>query len=239
MGIWSIPFSRQRELMDDPALDPREHARALTALARINRFSRTSAHLCGQIESLLDREQGSRSGATVRVVDLGCGGGDLTAAVARRLLTRVRRPVEILGVDMSDRAITWARKKHAAVSGLSFATLDILAAGCPPCDVVIHSLVLHHFADGPAVEILENSAAAARLGGVFSDLLRSRVGLVLAHLGTLLLTRSTVAHVDGPRSVRAARTLPEYRRLLDAAGLPHARMQRNWPERVCISWATP
>lgn len=79
-------------------------------------------------------------------------------------------------------------------------------------------------------------AAACRLGFVVSDLIRSRLGLVLAVLGTSVLSGSRVARIDGPLSVRAARTRQEYRQLLDAAGLASATIQRTWPERVLITW---
>jgi hypothetical protein len=47
-------------------------------------------------------------------------------------------------------------------------------------------------------------ATSARIGGVVSDLIRSRTGLVLAILGTTLLARSRVTRLDGPLSVPAA-----------------------------------
>jgi hypothetical protein len=45
-----------------------------------------------------------------------------------------------------------------------------------------------------------------------------------------------VARVDGPRSVRAARTPAEYRALLESVGLRGATVRRVWPERVSIVW---
>jgi hypothetical protein len=71
---------------------------------------------------------------------------------------------------------------------------------------------------------------------VVSDLVRSRTGLVLAILGTTFLARSRVARVDGPLSVRAARTPAEYRALADRAGLAQAVIHRTWPERVLVEW---
>ena len=71
---------------------------------------------------------------------------------------------------------------------------------------------------------------------MISDLVRSGVGLALAVAGTTLLSSSRVARVDGPRSVRAARTPAEYRRLCDDAGLGCATIRRVWPERVVIRW---
>jgi hypothetical protein len=125
------------------------------------------------------------------------------------------------------------------VENVSFTVGDVLAGGCPACDVAVTSLFVHHLDDDAAAATLRGLAAAAAIGGVVTDLLRSRRGLVLAHLATRLLTRSRVAQVDGPLSVRAARTLPEYRELMERAGLPAARVVATWPERVLITWQRP
>jgi hypothetical protein len=47
--VWGTALDnrdRQPEVMDQPGLDPREHAKALTGLRRINTISRCSAGLC-------------------------------------------------------------------------------------------------------------------------------------------------------------------------------------------------
>ena len=119
---------------------------------------------------------------------------------------------------------------------VAFAVRDVVADGCPACDVAVSSLFLHHLDDPDALRVLEALAAAARIGVVVSDLLRSRAGLVLAMVGTTVLSRSRVARVDGPLSVRAARTLSEYRDLFDHAGLHGAVIRRAWPERAVITW---
>jgi hypothetical protein len=120
---------------------------------------------------------------------------------------------------------------------VSFAPRDVVADGCPACDVAICSLFLHHLDDAQAAALLGAMAAAARVGVVVSDLVRSRTGLLLARLGTLALSGSRVARIDGPSSVRAARTPEEYRRLLDRAGLRTATVRRIWPQRVLLVWA--
>lgn len=88
--------------------------------------------------------------------------------------------------------------------GAAFEVADVLAAGCPPCDVAVSSLFLHHLDDEAACGLLRSMAESARLGIVVSDLVRSRIGLGLAVVGTTLLSTSRVARVDGPLSVKAA-----------------------------------
>lgn len=232
---WSVAQSRSPELMDDPALDAREHLAALRALGTINTLSLTASTLARAISRLA----ASRPNAVkpLHVVDVACGGGDVTVALARRLGPSYR----VTGIDLSPRAVARAAE-HAATrdaDNVSFMACDVLAAGCPDCDVAVTSLFLHHLDDDAAVATLRSLARAATLGGVVSDLVRSRRGLVLAHLATRVLTRSRVARVDGPLSVRAARTLPEYRLLMERAGLPAARIAATWPERVLITWHRP
>ncbi len=226
--------------MDDPRLDDREHLHALGALARINAVSRTAARLAEGVRDLLV-DRSSEDGTPLTVVDVACGGGDVTIDLARRLghATHGHR-VRVVGIDFSPRAVQWARE-NAAGHGVDaeFEVRDVLADGCPPCDVAVSSLFLHHLDDDDACTLLRGLAAAARLGFVVSDLVRSRIGLGLAVLGTTFLSTSRVARVDGPLSVRAARTPAEYRALCDAAGLEGATVVRGWPERVVIHWRRP
>lgn len=230
---WSVAHSRAPELMDDPALDAREHLDALAALARINSLSRTAAQLTAAIRGLVPARRVTEM--PIRVVDVACGGGDVTVEMARRL----GPAFHVVGIDLSPRAVDRASDVAArhGVDTASFIVRDVLAVGCPACEIAVSSLFLHHLDDGPAAEVLRGMAKAASLGGVVSDLIRSRRGLVLAFLVTRALTASRVARIDGPLSVRAARTLDEHRTLVALAGLPAARLRRAWPERVVIEWA--
>lgn len=232
---WSVAHARSPELMDDPALDPREHLAALSALGRINALSRTAAQLATEIRRFVPRSRSA--GPAIRVIDVACGGGDVTVALARRL----GPAFHVTGIDMSGRAVRRAEDLalRRGVGNVSFAVCDVLAAGCPACDVAVTSLFLHHLDDDRAAALVRSLAAAATLGIVVSDLVRSRRGLFLAQVVTRVLTRSRVARVDGPLSVRAARTLPEYRLLMDRAGLPAARIEATWPERALITWHAP
>jgi SAM-dependent methyltransferase len=247
VNIWQVEPDRRAELMDDPALPAGEHLAALDALATINAVSLTGRQLAGAVARLVGAAL--PADRPLEIVDVACGGGDITIALASLLARKLARAdaraatprVRAVGIDLSERAIERARAAAArlpAGSGatVEFAVRDVLGEGLPPCDIAVSSLFLHHLDDPAAAAVLRSMATAARLGGVVSDLVRSRTGLVLAILGTTFLARSRVARVDGPLSVRAARTPREYRILADRAGLPQAVVRRAWPERVVLEW---
>lgn len=234
----SLPQSRAAELMDDPAIGEADHLHALSALARINAVSRTAARLAEGAGELIARAQPAPG--LPRVVDVACGGGDVTIDLARRLARVTDADVRVMGIDVSSRAVERSRQAAARAGvDVAFEVRDALGAGCPACDVAVSSLFLHHLDDEAACGLLRSMADAARLGIVVSDLVRSRIGLGLAVVGTRLLSTSRVARVDGPLSVKAARTLPEYRGLCTRAGLEAATIRRVWPERVVLHWRRP
>jgi len=241
LAPWSLPSSRRLELMDDPALGEAGHFHALRALATINTVSRTAAQIAAAVPRVVRRPPRDGSDRPIVVVDIGCGGGDVSVEIARRLARDPRLgPTRVVGIDISPRAVAYARSRAGAAAGnVTFSVHDAIADGCPPCDVAVSSLFLHHLDDTTATALLRSMAASAAQGIVVSDLVRSPIGLALAVVGTRLLSGSRVARVDGPLSVRAARTPAEYRGLLDAAGLGDATIGRIWPKRVLVTWRDP
>jgi SAM-dependent methyltransferase len=152
MSPWAIAPLRTPELMDDPALAAADHLHALDALGTINAISRTAARLAAAVRRVAE----ARGSGPLHVIDVACGGGDVTLALARRLGSAA----QVTGIDVSDRAV--ARARHvAAASGLASAAFeqrDVVAEGCPPCDVVVTSLFLHHLDDPVAMRCSRRSA---------------------------------------------------------------------------------
>ena len=103
-------------------------------------------------------------------------------------------------------------------------------------DLLTCGLFLHHLDERDAVGLLRKMAAAAGRAILVDDLCRSASGLWLARLATRTLSRSSVVHVDGPRSVRAAYSPAEFRELAEAAGLGSAAIARHWPQRQLLAW---
>ena len=91
------------------------------------------------------------------------------------------RPAELVGMDISEIAIRYAKKNAETASvDARFETRDVLNRPLPEnFDVICSSLFLHHLDDGQIVDLLR----AMRESGVGliadSDLIRSRWGYIM------------------------------------------------------------
>lgn len=219
--------------MDDPALDARRHAHALDGLARINRFSRSSAIVWRAVRPIA-----ARVGGALRVLDVATGAGDVPVGLCRRAAAG-GISLEMSACDISPPALRHASQRaQRAGAKIEFFELNAVTTAIPQqYDVVVCSLFLHHLSDGEAISLLRNMATASRHALLVNDLRRCRRGLWLARLGTRVLSRSPVVHVDGPRSVLGAYSPAEALALAQAAGLGGATVARRWPFRFLLQWS--
>jgi len=222
------------ELMDAPGLDRVRHERALDALARVNRLSRSAGRLLEEVERLC-----RDGGRPVRVLDVACGGGDVVRAVARDARAR-GLDVTVHGCDVAPTAVAFASDRARGVADVRFFELDAVRDPIPDeYDLVTSSLFLHHLSREDAEGLLRSMAAAARRAVFVQDLRRTRLGYLLASAVLRVLTRSEIARADGLTSVAGAFTLEEARALCAAAGLDGAEVFRCWPQRFAIRWRRP
>ncbi len=229
------------ELMDDPAIDPIEHRRALGGLRRVNRLCQTGKHVANAVLGIA--KQHNRS--SISVLDIGCGSGDVAVNVGRRLAGKVE--CTITGWDISQTAVDCATKEWGDLQSrlpaskrssvpVQFQQADVFQSSDAKFDVVYCCLFLHHFTEEQAVQVLGRMKEIASIAVVVDDLVRSRFGYVLAKIGCHLLSRSPVVHFDGPQSVRAAFTGSEAIQLASQAGMRSCSMRRHWPERYLLRW---
>lgn len=220
------------EWMDDPRLGRAAHVRALRGLTRINWISAAVRPVWTRV-----RRAAQSGDAPLRVLDVATGGGDLPLGLAHGA-RRAGLDIEVAGCDISRRAVAYARTRaRQAQIAVHFFVRDALADGLPEgYDVITSALFLHHLRDEQIVTLLQAMRAAARQAVLVDDLRRSRLGFAAAFLGTRMLTRSRVVHVDGIRSVRAALTAPELSRLAAAAELTNHRVVPHWPWRQLLEW---
>jgi 2-polyprenyl-3-methyl-5-hydroxy-6-metoxy-1,4-benzoquinol methylase len=221
--------------MDQPGLDRDRHFQALRGLERINFWSRSAAIVWPPLA-----EAARRSSRQLRVLDVATGAGDLPICLWH-WARRAGIALHFDGCDLSPDAVAYARQRAATQgAGVSFFTCDALGPSLPGgYDIVLSSLFLHHLEEEQAVQLLRRLAEAAKRMVLVNDLVRSGAGLLLAYVGTRMLSRSLIVHTDGPRSVEGAFTPPEARALARRAGLVGATVEPRWPFRFLLRWDRP
>ena len=229
--------NRQPEWMDQPGIDAAAHDEALQGLRRINAISGAVGSLFTPIQALAVALNLSRP---LRILDVACGGGDNTIALAERCRKR-GLAVQIDGCDLNPQAVAIASRQAAGGSlGGTFFQADVLVDPLPAdYDVIVCSLFLHHLEDADAIELLRRLGQSSRHLVLVNDLIRSPLGYGLAWVGCRLLSRSPIVHFDGPVSVQGAFRMEEALDLAARAGLEGATIRRSWPERFLLSWQRP
>lgn len=221
--------------MDDPAIDQREHRRALRSLALLNRVSHVAATYWPFITALAARYQ-----RPLRLLDVATGSADVPLTLAA-LAHQRGLSLELSACDVSTTAL-----EHAAESARQSATplnlfrADVTRDPLPTgFDIVTCSLFLHHLDEEPTLRTLRNLASATTTLLLISDLRRTRTGLALAWAASRALSRSPVVHTDAVLSVRGAYSIAELATLAQRAGITNASIKPVWPQRMLLSWSRP
>ncbi|MDA0875589.1 MAG: methyltransferase domain-containing protein [Bacteroidetes bacterium] len=200
MPRW-ILASRRTDLveeMDDPSCDPVRLDRTYAWFARLNPWlTRWNAVYRRHVRPLL------RQAPQARILDLGCGGGD----VARLLLAKARRDgfaPSVLGADPDLRALAHAQRlPDPDLTFRACLSSDLVAEG-DRFDLVISNHVLHHLDDDTLLRFLSDSAVLSRNLVLHNDIRRDDLAWLAfwpvalpAHFDSFIL-------VDGLRSIRRA-----------------------------------
>ncbi|MBB2976839.1 2-polyprenyl-3-methyl-5-hydroxy-6-metoxy-1,4-benzoquinol methylase [Microbacterium endophyticum] len=198
-----------QELMDNPHCDQK---RLRATLRRFGLINPVIAGWGGLYRGKL-RPYLTSLRRPARVLDLGCGGGDVTAHLAK-LSRRDGLRVEWVGVDPEPTAFEVASTRtrenlrfiHADAAGL-------LAAG-DRFDAVISNHVVHHLGDA-LPEFFELSQRLSTGPVLHADIARSRRAYMLYTVGVTPFAPGTFLRTDGLRSIRRSFTARELQELLD------------------------
>ena len=142
------------ELMDDPACDPDRLTRTYDWFAVLNPWlARWNAVYASDIRPML------RVDRPTRILDIGCGGGDLLRLLGS-LAARDGFAVSLHGIDPDERAIMHAVGKDSPVD-IDYRTKhsSVLVSEGERFDIVVSNHVLHHLNSGQLRGLLEDSEA--------------------------------------------------------------------------------
>ena len=232
-----LDFSRRAEIdeeMDGPC-SYEELRHCLRDLAVVNRM--TGAHR--PIMEWLERVANARSAGDhpLRIVDVGCGYGDMLRRI-ERWAARRGVAVKLIGVDVNANAIRAAREATPPDSGIEWINGDVYCcAAAADADVVATTGVLHHLAEAEIVRFLRWADETARVGWFIVDLHRKPVPY---HVFSVMMRCGwwhRFIRPDGLRSIRRSFLAEDWRRMCAAAGLDLATVEirEHRPARLCVS----
>jgi SAM-dependent methyltransferase len=166
-----------------------------------------------------------------RLLDVGCGSGDVPAF----LLSRLPGPLVAVGLDVKTLHL------RAAPRSVRRVVADVRRPpfGDGAFDVVTASLFLHHFDEEELPPLLGSLSRLARGALVVNDLHRALVPYLFGRAFFPLLFRSPVSVEDGLLSIRRGFRAEELRTAFARAGLPAVVVRRRFPYRLLAVAPSP
>jgi SAM-dependent methyltransferase len=215
------------EWMDEPC-SFEDFRQCLVDLGQVNRVTLAYRPTLDFLDRLIERK-GTEG---LRIVDVGCGGGDLLRRIERWAKKR-GVAVRLVGIDLNPYAARAAGEFTAADSAIEWITGDAFSYD-QPIDVVVSSLFTHHLAEEEIVRFLAWSESVARLGWLVNDLCRERLPFRLFGPWARLMGWHRFVRHDGPVSFRRSFREDDWERMLAAAGIEGAGLARWTPARLCV-----
>jgi len=219
------------ELLDDPEVPLEDIRDTLHDQALVNRWLKggeaTLAHALPMLQYC--------TSTPVRVLDIGCGGADLS----RRMVDEARRlgkRIEVTALDLSAKVLECAQELAIDYPEITFVQADALDPPVPSgtFDIVMVSTLLHHLQPEQVVCLLRLAGESSRGHVVAADLVRSP----WAYWGFWFFARLALLHPmsihDGGLSIRRAYTPAELADLAQQAGLANWTVHRHRLYRMAL-----
>jgi 2-polyprenyl-3-methyl-5-hydroxy-6-metoxy-1,4-benzoquinol methylase len=200
------------ELMDRPQSVTAELVSDLRNLRQLNRYFGSHALTAHFLQRWI------QPGAQLRVLDLATGSGDIPRLVIDHA-RKVGATVMVKAIDQQDSTLEIARGLRVDYPEIDFKQGDVLFFGEDgQYDIVLCSLVLHHFEETAAVRLLERCRLLSRRFVLVSDLRRSFFATVGVYLLTALIYRASMTRTDARLSAERAFSFREFGSLAERAG---------------------
>lgn len=207
------PRSTHRELLDAPTVDPAELRANLADIRVINHWFGGNGAVLHALASLCQRWEGEQT-----LLDVATGSADVPLAV-RGWARHQGLSLRVFASDVRQAVVHEARRfTNGAVPLICHDALCLPFAD-RSFDLITCAQTLHHLDPPDALRMLAELARVARRAVIISDLRRSWLAYVGAHL-VGLLQQSAMSRHDGPLSILRAYTPVEMRQLAQQVGLP-------------------
>jgi SAM-dependent methyltransferase len=216
------------EWLDRPDFGPLETQGTFRYLVPVNRW-------LGGIQpvlSFLRRESRTWDRhRTYRFLDVGCGAGDVPAALVRWSRRRGYR-ILVHAIDKHADVAALARQSCQGFPEISVSRKDVFQLDGQAYDYVHASQFIHHFPSMKVPSVLGFLLGLSERKLVVSDLVRAPLHYLSAWVFTLI--SSPVFRHDARLSIRRGFTLDELEKLLEKSGFVNFSLERHFFYRFLL-----
>jgi 2-polyprenyl-3-methyl-5-hydroxy-6-metoxy-1,4-benzoquinol methylase len=201
MFINTTNRSSEIEIMDDLDMSGATLINSLDQLAYINKWLGGNKITIDGIKTILKNHPKDK---TIRMVDLGCGNGDMLRKVAD-FGKKNGYTFQLLGIDANRATIEYAIQLSTNYPEITYKIEDVLSKEFKThtYDIAMCTLFLHHFEDAIALDFIQTLLKNAKIGVLINDLHRHWLAYSLFKLLTLAISNEMTKR-DGLTSILKA-----------------------------------
>ena len=214
--------SEVAEKLDNLSLSGERLHKALKSLEWVNKWLGNHPSTVKAILNVYNKVK-----VPLKIIDLGCGGGDLILRVAQSLKTAGAK-FSITGIDGNCNTLEYAAEKCAGFPEIKFRQADILNPdfNLEECDILITSHFIYHFSEKELIRFIGKVLPVINRAFICSELERSRIASFLFKISSFFLPLSKLARQDGLLAISRSFTKKEWLSILNRATLSTFNLKR-------------
>ncbi|WP_282087131.1 methyltransferase domain-containing protein [Aquimarina algiphila] len=221
--------SNELELMDDPEVEDKALETALSDISKVNKLLGGNSITIRAVHKLIEDTDSSQQ---LTILDLGCGDGEMLRSIAKSLRKK-KRNVKLIGIDLSEKCLTYARKLSVSYPEISYQKQNILnlEASKFSYDIILCTLTLHHLKCNEIRDVMKKMIELAKVGVVINDLHRSGIAYYLFKIFSFFFIKGHIAKNDGLISIKRGFKKKELLQYAISMNLQHYNIHWKWAFR--------
>ncbi|MEJ7627830.1 MAG: methyltransferase domain-containing protein [Ferruginibacter sp.] len=168
----------------------------------------------------------------VTICEIGCGGGDNLAAIAKWCRS-VNIKAQFIGIDIKKECIDFAQIQYPQLNATWIVSDYAKVEMSKKPDIIFSSLFCHHFKEEELVKMLQWMQHNTVKGFFINDLQRHPLAYHSIKILTALFSRSYLVKNDAPLSVTRGFLKKDWLRILNSAGI-NASVKWMWAFRYLV-----
>lgn len=220
----------EKEQLDNLNLKGDKLTNTLDGLSLINKFL---GNTNGTFKAV--KKEILKSDIPLKIIDLGCGGGDNLRKIAIWCFDK-NIEIELIGIDGNQNILDYAQTKSPPNCKITYIQDNILVDSfdLPNCDILISSHFIYHFDDEKLVNFLNKNKHSIKNSIFFSELERSSLSYILFKVFNVFLPFSKMVKEDGLQAIRRAFKKEEITSILSKCSIKSYLIKRIWAFRFLI-----